>query len=215
MAAFLEKIFTSFWLVIVFLQEYDGAVTALATIAIGIFTFCLVIVTNRQARLTREAIALTRQELISTHRPRIILRDVHLIAETIHYMLVNVGDTAATVVESRITAEFVEHGNRMLPFRSSGHDDLGRVVFAGGEAKDLTCELPAEISFHIKFPMAQRIGHGERGPSLGERYFVGALIYADDLGVKRRSTFRRRWDDASLTFVRLSPDQERDHEYAD
>jgi len=44
------------WCVIGFLQTYNGAVTAIATIAIGAFTFALVRVTNRQARLTKEAV---------------------------------------------------------------------------------------------------------------------------------------------------------------
>jgi hypothetical protein len=198
-----------------FLETYNGAVTAFATVLIGIFTWVLAHVTNRQARLTREAIELANKEYISTHRPRIVLRDIHLIGEDVLYMLVNAGDTPATVIESWIFAEFVEDRTPLKPLRSAGHDDLGRLTFAAGEAKDLTYRLPDEVGFTIKWPEATKIGIEGRPPRLGKSYFVGVLIYADDLGVRRRSIFRRHWDDDSLSFVRLNSDQERDHEYAD
>jgi hypothetical protein len=180
----------------------------LATGLLGYFAF-------RQARDTKTSIDLARAEFVSTHRPKIILRDAHLIGEEVLYMLVNVGATSATVVESWIMAEFVETGTRLRPLRSFGHDDLGRLNFAGGESKDLTYPLPAEISFAIKFPGTRRIGIEDRPAVFGERYFVGVLVYEDDLRVKRRSIFRRRWDDKSLTFSRLSPEEERDQEYSD
>ena len=203
----LEKFGATFWSVIAFLQEYDGAVTALATVAIGIFTFSLVIVTNRQARLTREAIAIARADLISTHYPRIVLRDAHLVADRIIYLLTNTGAVKATVVESLVFDEFVEDGSRIAPLRSADHDYLGRLVFEGGETKDLTRDVS---SLSLTFIKSRSVA-GIRG----KVYFVGALIYEDVLGIRRRSIFRRLWDDASLTFVRLPPDQERDHEYAD
>jgi hypothetical protein len=189
--------------------------TAASTVVIAVFTIVLALVGYTQARLIRRSIDLARTEYVSTHRPRIILRDVHLIGEEILYMLVNVGDTPAIIVESWIFAEFVEDRTRLRPLRSFGHDDLGRLTFGAGQARDLTYKLPDEISFAIKFPASRRIGIEGQPPVFGERYFVGALVYTDDLGVRRRSIFRRRWNDDSLTFVRLRLDEERDHEYAD
>ena len=57
-----------------FLQAYNAAITALATVAIGVFTYFLVRVTNRQARLTRKAIELGTKEFVATHRPKIRIR---------------------------------------------------------------------------------------------------------------------------------------------
>jgi hypothetical protein len=189
--------------------------TAISTLVIAVFTVVLAGATWLQFQLTRKTIDLARQEFIASHRPRIILRDVHLIAENVHYMLVNVGDTDATIVESWIMAEFIEHGNRFSPLRSPGHDDLGHLVVAAGESKDLTYPLSGEISFAVKFPNSRRIGIEGKPAVFGERYFVGVVVYEDGLKVRRRSVFRRRWDDGSLTFIRLPPEQERDHEYAD
>jgi hypothetical protein len=179
------------------------AVLALATVGLGYGTV-------RQLRLARA-------EYISTHRPRIVLREANLIAETIHYTLVNLGGTPATIVESRIFAEFVEDRTRWRPLwpAADGEAISTRLTFIGGESRDLQCALSPGVSFAISYPAATRIGVENRGGLTGKVYFVGALIYEDGLGMKRRSIFRRRWDDASLTFVRLPPEQERDHEYAD
>lgn len=204
------------WLYAVFdwLRDSDN-LTAFSTFVIAGFTMVLAWVGYCQARLIRKSIDLARAEYISSNRPRIILRDAYLIGEVIHYTLVNLGGTAAKIVESWIFAEFVEEGTRLRPLLPADHYDLGQTAFAGGKSKELQYELPPEISFAIKFPGTRRIGIEGRAPAFGERYFVGVLTYADDLGIKRRSIFRRRWDDASMTFIRLTPEQERDHEYAD
>lgn len=186
----------------------------LYTLVLSVFTAILAIATISLGVLSFFQIRLARAEYISSHYPRIVLRDVHLIAETVHYTLVNLGSTAAKIVESWIFAEFVEKNTRLKPLTPEGHHDLGQITFAGGESKSLLYPLPAGISFAIKFPDIRRIGIDGRPPILGQRYFVGIMTYTDDLGIKRRSIFRRRWDDESLTFVRLTPEQERDHEYA-
>jgi hypothetical protein len=184
-----------------------------------VFTGGLLVVGAAQGYLIFGTLGLARQEFISANRPRIILRDVYLIAGTIHYTLVNLGGTRATIIKSWVFAEFVEDGTRWRPlWPAADAEDIAnsaRLTFAGGQSKELQYALPDGISFAIKFPMTRRIGIDDKPAVHGEIYFVGALTYEDDLGMKRRSIFRRRWDDTSLTFVRLTPEQERDHEYAD
>jgi hypothetical protein len=190
---------------------------AYSTFVIAIFTIVLAWVGYCQARLIRKSIDLARAEYISTHRPRIVLREANLIAETIHYTLVNLGGTQATIIQSWIFAEFIEDGTRWRPLWPAADDASisTQLTFIGGQSRDLQFALPDEISFAIKWPEAMRIGT-ERGPSvIGKIYFAGALVYEDSMGMKRRSIFRRRWDPHSLNFVRLTPEQERDYEYAD
>jgi hypothetical protein len=198
-----------FWCVVGFLQTYNGAVTAVATVFIGIFTLVLTIVSGGQARLTRQAIELANKEYISSHRPRIILRHVIFDAEEIVFWLVNVGDTAATIVESRLRAEFIEEGTRLRPIHSHTYNDLGPLVFEGGETKGLTYPVSSGFSYAIKNPTTPSGMGGLRGSC----YFAGSLIYVDKNRVKRQSAFRRRWDAEGMTFVRLQ--DERDQEYAD
>jgi hypothetical protein len=109
--------------------------------------------------------------------------------------------------------EFVSEHSSIRPLRSFGHDDLGRLVLLAGEMKDLTYDIPGELSVPMIIPSIRRIGIDGQPPVFGERYFTGTLVYADDLGIRRQSVFRRRWDDASHSFVRLA--NERDQEYAD
>ncbi|MGB6534585.1 MAG: hypothetical protein WBF58_01330 [Xanthobacteraceae bacterium] len=198
---------------IYFLQTYNGAVTAFATFWIAVFTVVLAVVSRRQATLTRQSIDLANKEFVASHRPRIVLRDVHLEGRTVFYILANIGGTKATIVEGWILAEFVPKGTPLRPLRSAGNNNLKGYIFAGGEIKDLDYKLPGPISFAMMYPDSRRIGIEGKPPEFGNDYFTGTLIYADDLGTKRRSVFRRRWNGKS--FERLTPEEERDHEYAD
>ena len=191
----------------------DG-VTATATVVIALFTFVLAIATIIQAAFTRAAIRLARDEFISSHRPRVILRDIIWEGHAdIHYTLANTGETRATIIESRVMVEFVQRGTAVRPLRAFGHDDLGRVVLAAGELREFTCAIPGELSVAMRFPDTRRIGIEGKEPVFGERYFAGTIVYIDDLSIRRQSTFRRIRDDASRSFVRLA--DERDQEYAD
>lgn len=74
--------------IIVFLQTYNGAVTAIATIAISIFTYFLVRVTSKQARITKIAAdaattaadAANRQatSMVAIELPIFVIEDVHI-----------------------------------------------------------------------------------------------------------------------------------------
>jgi hypothetical protein len=180
-----------------------------------VFTGGLVVVGAAQGYLIFGTLRLAREEFISTHRPRIVLRDVHLEERQVFYMLANTGDTDATIVESWILGEFVPNGTPIRPLRSFDHNDLGRIVFAAGQVRELTYDLPPDLGFAIMFPNSRRIGLEGQPPVQGERYFTGTIVYEDDRGVRRRSIFRRIWDDSSHSFVRLFPNQEQDHEYSD
>lgn len=63
----------------------------------------LVFVTNRQARLTRDSLRLAREEFIASHRPKIIIKHIWLVAlgsnqpVTVKIVYANVGDAKAGV----------------------------------------------------------------------------------------------------------------------
>lgn len=186
--------------------------TAISTFIIAIFTIVLVVVGYMQARLICKTIDLARQEFVASHRPRIKLRNVIYDSNQIIYWLVNIGDTRATISESWVFAELMEQGSRFRPILPTGHDDLGKLIIDGGETKELVCALSNGMSFWIRYPNSRRIGI-DGPPIFWDGYFAGAIVYSDDSGIKRQSAFRRRWDDKSLTFVRL--ENEQDHEYSD
>lgn len=202
-----------FWSILASIQTWNGAVTAVATVFIAAFTVVLALTTNRQARLTRDSINLARDEFNATHRPRIIMRDPYRDGDKVLYSLVNNGDAPGTIIESRITVEFVPDHEPIKPLLSVGHDDLGRLTFTPGETKYLTYSLHGtDGSFAMLFAGPRRIGNESQNPAFGKVHFAGTIVYIDNSGCQRRSVFRRRWDFDGRFFARLpNPDLE----YAD
>lgn len=58
-----------------FLQTYNGAVTAAATVLIAFFTIVLALVSRRQSVLTRQSLKLAERALISTERAFVFVED--------------------------------------------------------------------------------------------------------------------------------------------
>jgi len=186
--------------------------TAISTLVIAAFTVVLAWVSYCQARLIRKSIGLATKEFVASHRPRIILRNADFQDGDVLYMLVNIGDTKATVVESWIMMEFLPDGSPLRPLRSFGYDELSRLVFEAGEMKDLTYAVPGVTGKNSADMI--RVGI-EEGLIPGQSYFTGTIVYEDDLHVRRRTVFRRRLNVEGKSFERLSPEQERDNEYSD
>ena len=185
---------------------------ALFALWVAAFTFVLAGVSGWQGWMIRKQIALAREEFISTHRPKIVLRDVDLIGNEIYYMLVNIGGTEATIIESWIMLEALIADHPVRNLRSFGHDDIGRLKLAAGEIKDLTKSLDDEGGILIRFPNAARIEIEGKPKRSGEVHFAGAVLYQDSLGNRRRSVFRRRWHNGRKCFCRID---DPDLEYAD
>jgi hypothetical protein len=68
------------WLLLAlgFVDTHNGAVTAIATIAMAGFTAALLFVSLRQSHLTRSMVDLARDEFEAEHRPWIALRDLYV-----------------------------------------------------------------------------------------------------------------------------------------
>jgi hypothetical protein len=91
-----------------FADENNGLTTALATVVVATFTIVLAYSTRSQAHLTREVIALARDEFVSSHRPKIIIHATEVsfgtneqglttIAIDLH--CINIGNTEAIIDE--------------------------------------------------------------------------------------------------------------------
>lgn len=187
------------------------AATAAATIVIALFTVVLALTGGVQGWLTWRAVNLTRLELIQTHRPRIILREVYIDDGKIWFRLVNTGGTSATIIESYVMTEIANTKAALRSLLSTGKDDLGRRVLTGGEYK----ELPYKPTHDHAFIFNMGGGPGSGTLFTGPLYFTGTIVYVDDLGTRRRSVFRRQWHNGDRRFIRLPPEEERDNEYAD
>jgi hypothetical protein len=174
------------WRAIDFLQSYNGAVTALATVAIGIFTLCLVAVTNRQARLTKRTADIAERALVDLERPILQIIEPfqsmgHMLSDepdaiSTHYKIANFGRTPATLRE--ISIQFGEW-NELLP-------------------------APA---YEVKIPTAIIIPQGQTIPGktktkLPIRFYAdkkhsfvfGYFRYSDIFGFSHVTGFGLRWD---------------------
>jgi hypothetical protein len=195
-----------------FLDANSVLITGIATIAIAGFTLNLWLAATEQAKLTRASIELASEEFISSHRPRMILRDIYVVSgkngHEIIYVLVNNGGTKGTIVESRITTEGVPPNQSIRNLRSYGYNDLGQIIFASGEMKELTYEAPTDVDWHIIMTSVTRRDRTDEEKAW-TLYFVGSILYSDDAGNRRESVFRRRWDRHREAFVRVDdPDQD-------
>jgi hypothetical protein len=201
------RVTSCLWRIIGFLEKYNGAITALATVAIGIFTLVLVIVTRRQAKLTRESIDLARTEFISTHRPIVRVRRVYLSAFAARFgadnishgdnvevelIVSNAGDTNAHIVDSRYRLYFFQ---TTAPEDDSLQGEYPRkiinekITLAPGESKRLFVTAQAVMTppFVGERIMRQFASEG------WHMHIIGLFIYEDDSGIRRETGFVREW----------------------
>ncbi len=198
------------------LQTYNGAVTAIATIFVGIFTFVLAMVTGRQARLTTEALNVARAELISTHRPRIIMRRVFLRPleigrpPCVQYDLANIGGSTARIVQFDysiwVTGEKLTDVSGQFERAESQEDQH---TLRAGEALQSNVKGKSDLT-----PDDIKTINRSTGKAGGAGViFLGVLAYLDENGIKRRTAFRRHYDPSRDPSFSIYEDP--DYEYVD
>jgi len=193
-----------------FIDENNGTLTALATIAIAGFTLILWQATSRQARLTREAIELGNKEFNVTHRPQIIVRTFEqcteigsgLLGASITY--INIGSSPATIVELRGKILWDIGGLRpgILEMVAS-EPDKPRTVAVGEEGS-------YSLFSTYTFDGAGAIS-GRQALGTGRLVCIGYLRYTDANGIERKTGFCRRYEEGLRLWVRL---ENEDYEYA-
>jgi hypothetical protein len=202
------------WCVIDFLQAYNGAVTAVATVAIGAFTWVLARVTGRQVRLGRE-------EFIASHRPKFEIREPYLatiqcptdsterIAHQVRVILANSGDGPGTVVEGFALVMEIPHGSWKHLAVEKGVNNFGPISLAAGAHEDKAIDLPADVSRMI---VGNFTRHERNEPMVPRIFLRGHVGYVDKAGTRRRTAFCRPLDYGTKMFVRTANP---DYDYAD
>jgi hypothetical protein len=199
-----------FWAVVDFLQAYNGAVTAIATVFIGIFTLVLARVTGHQARLTRDSIALSRQDFVATHRPRVIVRFVGAIdyddqpREFVPLHVVNIGINDAIILEfGGDLARRDEDGTWLTPGADGAPTKIIPIKLTSGQR-------------HV-FQVLSRDSFGDAqiaDDAIGRTQICvfGAFRYSDENNIVRETGFFRVWSNESRHFV---PSTDPGEEYQD
>ena len=197
------------------LMGLANVITALSTLAIGIFTYNLVKSTKEQAGLTRESIDLARAEFTATHRPKLILRGAFSFdfdeAIVVLYTIANVGESRAWITQSALAVEVCPPGKSIfLRPNSNNRMDVSYIGPIGpGESKDLNFRADGQVwdAEH------SRVYTG--GVPFGT-HFVGHVVYLDgpESGIKRQLAFRRRYNPDTMRFEHIWL-EENEHDYSD
>jgi hypothetical protein len=185
----------------------SNVITAGATVVLAIFTVVLVLVTNRQARLARQAIELGNKEFVATHRPRLRIRSIKPLLTDgvglgIHFIVTIAGETPAHIKHIDTTLWIKDSaGNEFLPETNAA--ELRSL--AGGE--NALCIIRAN-----DFRNRPDLGiYGGPAPS-GEFEFRGWVEYSDDNGIDRRTGFWRIYSAETRRF-RAKNDPDYEYEY--
>ncbi|MDB5610235.1 MAG: hypothetical protein JWP25_7135 [Bradyrhizobium sp.] len=193
-----------------FLEKYNGAVTAIATAFIAVFTIVLARVTGKQARLTTAALNLARQEFIATHRPRVILRYMQGPfrndgQEFVWLSFVNVGANTATI--EAFGADLAKRSDETeaweMPGLNATPNEIPPIALTCGQRHVFTVTAKTAVTDAQIFREAMR-DH--------QLCAVGIIRYRDDNGVSRDTGFLRVLDDDGEHFVLSNHDSEMEYQ---
>lgn len=169
-----------------FADANNGAITAIATVFVAIFTLTLWIVTGRSVQLARN-------EFIATHRPKIIVRHV-LLADhgdelaqrdaQVDFVIANVGDTDATITRFYVQLYIQGELNPFFPRSPEFRRSDVNLRIAPGESVAVRRECDgkaAEWSTQII-------------DASGAAFIVGRIKYVGDDRIQREMGFCRQMD---------------------
>jgi hypothetical protein len=208
--------------------------TAYATVAIALFTATLFLVTNRQVRLARDALDLAREEFISSHRPRLRIRNVivndvqvNITAPgqqatqrdrrppfqpnnqiTGQLSVANIGDTEARVVTSHCEVFWTD---KPLPMRRPYEFKADNVFVPDGIKIAAGHSIPG--SFNSTKLMTE-IGHAiALGRDTWKIYVMGWILSIDKRKISRRTAFCREYRHIDGGRGRFYPIEDQDYEH--
>lgn len=205
------------------LETYSGAITAVATIFIGLFTFTLWRSTKKLWNATNSAVALARSEFNASHRPKIRVKHVwlkkpieELLPVIIDLVIVNTGDTPAIVTALRHAIHIMNRHNS-LPARIMEDDNQGPIKRKDTLEPGITLVYP-DLTYqrninHEEFPRIRS--------ESSNLYVVGDIEYLDGEGRPRKTAFCRKFTSSQLRTNAQSLigqfviEHNRDYEYQD
>ena len=211
--------FVILWVVSV-LDAHNGLVTAIATVFVAGFTWTLWRTSKSQGSLAQQSIDLARKEFISTHRPRIILRaaytgdlkEGHIIPIRLH--IANIGETKGKIVSSTLRITEMPGDQRPAggaPFELENFMDQTELEAGGSMLMPAGLSVPKWNAdrFLKKWRMTTE---GPQPYRTFQIWLTGQMIYIDDLGIPRRTSFYRVLDPERQRFYTVD---EPDLDYAD
>jgi hypothetical protein len=175
------------------LNENNGAVTAVATLAIAGFTLILWLATSQQARLTGDTIALAREEFLTSHRPLLIVHSARVLEADqskspddqplrVEFGVINAGTSAGTATGSAVYLDVLYPIDRPYLPRLPRNDLILPRPYEVGTTDTITVETD-------RYGYGMFIGNRDKIP-----YLSGWIVYEDRRGHARTTYFCRQFD---------------------
>jgi hypothetical protein len=176
------------------LNENNGAVTAVATLGIAAFTLILWLATNRQALLTAQIIALTREEFLASHRPLLIVHSIRILESDhskrpddqplrVQFGVINAGTSAGTVTGSAVYLHVLYRIDRPYLLELVPNNIIPPRRFDVGAA-DNRVEVAFDRDGYGTF-----VNNPDKTP-----YLSGYIVYEDGRGHARTTFFCRQFE---------------------
>jgi len=175
-----------------YLEHYSEAITALATVVIAIYTVVLAMVSNRQSKLIAAQLRLGREEFIATHRPQLRLGRYYLMKPlaagerpSMIFVAQNVGHSVAHITEVRSASIVLEiEGRFPKNMGIPSGETLNRRLESGQSEV-----LPTNGTDPLTEEENEAVNEGKK-----LLYFVGVVVYLDDVGNRREVGFCRKFN---------------------
>jgi len=175
---------------------------------------------DQQRSAMLQSIELARQEFVSTHRPKIILREAIIgsVLEgepiTLFFNLANVGETTGRIIRSSVRVEIIARGFERLMLHDSAEmkNDLGEVSLEAGAATIV--KFKGDTPKWNKEQFRERALDTTSGPTTYRNamvHFAGQFIYVDEFGTLRRTAFRRELHPERQRFYRIPDEPDLDY----
>ncbi len=200
-----------------------GALAAI-TFGLAFYTGRLYKATVALSKDSQATSELARQDFITTHRPKLIIRRISLDegngnyvspgsrSPKIQFIIANIGGSRATIIESNATFAKIDGVLPSIPpysletntikctIREAGQSDPPEILDIGDEG---------EVSRDVRSWSGGVITNGDKPPFF---YFFGYIQYEDGIGIVRRMTFCRKYNPTTKRFIEVGDPE---YEYSD
>jgi len=187
-------------------------------------TFCALIALIWQTSETRRAVNIARSTLVSTFRPKLILRNITLRQGTnipthgvpdahqwkVDYVIANIGGTGAHVTMKSFAVKMFDGKELPFPLPYAKPVEENAFVLKPGEEREFSVGLEEDLIALFRHL-------GVRGGYLDHQrtafvYFFGFVQYIDGIQIVRKMAVMRHYDTQTARFLVVS---DPDSEYAD
>ncbi len=175
---------------------------------------------NKNAEATGAAVKIAQATLVSTFRPKLIVRGLSMYRDTatvddvkpcrVGYDLVNIGGTAAHIVQREVCVHYNKGWD--VGDVSSTEKSKEEFTLRPGEFREEFVELGTEVTQRLGH-LETRLAQGVNNPVMvGEMFLTGRVEYRDDTGATRRTAFHRSYNQETKRFSVVT---DPDYEYSD